>query len=92
MTDSFQELVVRKGKEKSDFRETTDKETAKSEVEEIRVKNQRKLQNSNYISNLCWFSSDKMEEIFCRKTFTVRATHNFLNTNHLLEKRNTNAS
>lgn len=52
MTDSFQELVVRKGKEKSDFRETTDKETAKSEVEEIRVKNQRKLQNSNYISNL----------------------------------------
>jgi len=30
----------------------TEKETVKFEVEEIRVRNQRKLQNNNYISNL----------------------------------------
>lgn len=49
--DSFQEIICRKGKERSEFREMIEKDTVKFEVEEIRVRNQRKLQNSNYTSN-----------------------------------------
>lgn len=45
----FQELVAeRERKSQRHDRERT----VKFEVEEIRVRNQRKLQNNNYISNL----------------------------------------
>lgn len=50
--DSFQEVIWRKGKEKSEFRDMIENETVKFEVEEIRMRNQRKLQNSKDTSNL----------------------------------------
>lgn len=50
--DSFQEVIWRKGKEKSEFRDMIENETVRFEVEEIRMRNQRKLQNSKDTSNL----------------------------------------
>lgn len=40
------------GKEKPEFRNMIKDETVKFEVEKIRVRNERTLQNKNYISNL----------------------------------------
>lgn len=54
-------IGCRKEKEKPDFRDTTEKEAVKCEVKEIRVRNQRQFQNSNYISNSWWFASDKID-------------------------------
>ena len=55
MTKSGSRNQQQKGKEK--VRDTTEKETVKFEVE-IRVRNQRKLQNNNYVRTYDGFSSD----------------------------------
>lgn len=43
---------LQEGKEKPEFRNMIRDETVKFEVEKIRVRNERKLQNNNHISNL----------------------------------------